>query len=73
MNPRNYPEPSAPPPPYASVVNDNRQEYRSDQNYPNSRETPMPGFDEFVRRYESEYFSQNIFAHIHLFSQSKFC
>ena len=79
MDSRNYPPPSAPPPPYSSVVNDNRQEYRSDphanRNHPESREERMPGFDQFVNRYESEHFSQYPFDHryIHLFSQSKFC
>ncbi|CAF0968552.1 unnamed protein product [Didymodactylos carnosus] len=55
MDSRKYQQPSTPPPPYYSVVNDNRQEHRSDQhsnrNYPESREAP--DFNEFVRRYES--------------------
>jgi hypothetical protein len=62
MDPRKYQEPSAPPPPYDSIVNVNRQEYRSDpqsnQVYPSLREERMPKFDEFVNRYESEHFLQ---------------
>ncbi len=79
MDPRKYQQPSAPPPPYDSVANNNRQEYHSDQysnqNYPGSREERMPDFDQFVNRYESEYFLQCTLDHryMSLFSQSKFC
>ncbi|CAF0967654.1 unnamed protein product [Rotaria sp. Silwood1] len=56
MNPREHQQPSAPPPPYYSIVNDNRQEYRSDnssnQNYAQSQQERIPKFDEFINRYE---------------------
>jgi len=74
MDSRKYPPPSTPPPPYYSVVNDNRQEYRSDQsanrNHPESREGRTPAFDQFINRYESEWFLEWLFGHrhIHLFS-----
>ncbi|CAF1421909.1 unnamed protein product [Adineta steineri] len=48
MNPYNQSQPSAPPPPYQSVVNDNR----SNQNNPISNEQRSPNFDQFVNRYE---------------------
>jgi len=74
MDSRKYPPPSTPPPPYYSVVNDNRQEYRSDQsanlNHPESREGRTPAFDQFINRYESEWVLEWLFGHrhIHLFS-----
>ncbi|CAF4072132.1 unnamed protein product [Adineta steineri] len=43
--------PSAPPPSYESVVNDNRYAYHSNQ-YSESYEEHIPGLDRFIRRYE---------------------
>ncbi|CAF1560267.1 unnamed protein product, partial [Adineta steineri] len=43
--------PSAPPPSYESVVNDNRYAYHSNQ-YSESYEERIPGLDRFIRRYE---------------------
>jgi len=61
MDSRKYQQPSAPPPDY-SAINDNRQEYRSDQypnrNNPESREERTPDFNQFINRYESECFLQ---------------
>jgi len=49
MDSRNFSQPSAPPPPYHSVVNENRQ-----SSYPESRQERLPSFDQFINRYESD-------------------
>ncbi|CAF4310427.1 unnamed protein product, partial [Adineta steineri] len=51
MHSTNNQLPSAPPPSYESVVNDNRYAYHSNQ-YSESYEEHIPGLDRFIRRYE---------------------
>jgi hypothetical protein len=50
MDQRQYQQPSTPPPSYSSVVNGNQF---LNQVYSEQR---APEFDEFVNRYESEWF-----------------
>ena len=67
MNSREYLQPSAPPPPYESVVNDNSQTYYSNpysnQNHSKLNEEYMVKLNQFINRYESEFF----FLKCHLF------
>jgi hypothetical protein len=55
MDSRKYQEPSAPPPPYSSVVNSDQY---SNRVYPELREQRTPEFDQFINRYESECVSR---------------
>ncbi|CAF0970511.1 unnamed protein product [Rotaria sp. Silwood1] len=56
MNPNEYPQPSAPPPPsYYESVNENRQldsDLHSTRNDSESRDNYMTNFNKFVNRYE---------------------